>query len=161
MLDYDRKTVRKIIDTAKDRGITRDEPLPSKQRVSELLQDVVTANNRPAIAQQILSSYLGEVTNLINDKHNPLKPKMAFEVICERHDLTISYSSYKRFVRTNQISLTPHIVTCRLEVAPGSEVQVDYAKMGLLYDPLTQKNRTVYAFIATLSNSRHKYVEFV
>jgi transposase len=161
MLDYDRKTVRKIIDTAKAKGITHDEPLPSKQCVSELLQDVVTANNRPALAQQILSSYLDEVTNLINDKHNPLKPKMAFEVICERHDLTISYSSYKRFVRTYQIPLSPHTSTCRIEVIPGSEVQVDYAKMGLLYEPLTQMNRTVYAFIATLSNSRHKYVEFV
>ncbi|MBN1349266.1 transposase [candidate division KSB1 bacterium] len=46
-------------------------------------------------------------------------------------------------------------------MTPGSEVQIDYAKMGLLYDPLSMKRKTVYAFIATLSHSRHKYVEFV
>ena len=33
--------------------------------------------------------------------------------------------------------------------------------MILLYDPLTRKRKTVHAFIATLSHSRHKYVEFV
>lgn len=33
--------------------------------------------------------------------------------------------------------------------------------MGKLYDPQTGKIRTLYAFIGTLSYSRHKYVEFV
>lgn len=160
-LGYDRKTVRKFIQAAKAKGITQAVPLPPKQQIIELLKDIVTANNRPATAQQILTPYLNEIKMLINDKQHPLKPKMAFEVVCERHDLSVSYSSFKRFVRANQITLSPQKFTCRIEVAPGSEVQVDYAKMGLLYDPLTQKNRTVYAFIATLSCSRHKYVEFV
>jgi transposase len=136
-------------------------PLPSKQHLTELLQDIVATNNRPGVAQQILTPYLDEITKLINDRNNPLKPKIAFEVMCERHDLAVSYSSFKRFVRANQITISPHTSTCRIEVAPGSEVQVDYAKMGLLYDPLTRKNRTVFAFIATLSCSRYKYVEFV
>lgn len=160
-LGFDRKTVRKFIQAAQDRGITHDVPLPAKEQVVELLQDVVATNKRPAAAQQLLTPYLAEITKLINDRNNPLKPKMAFEVICERHALAVSYSSFKRFVRANQITLSPHTSTCRIEVAPGSEVQVDYAKMGLLFDPLTQKNRTVFAFIATLSCSRHKYVEFV
>jgi len=33
--------------------------------------------------------------------------------------------------------------------------------MGLIDDPLSQRRRTVYAFIGTLSFSRHKFVEFV
>ena len=40
-------------------------------------------------------------------------------------------------------------------------MQIDYAKMGSLYDPLTKTNVTVYAFIGTLAYSRHKFVDFV
>ena len=160
-LDYDRKTIRKFIQAAKARGIARDTALPPKDHIIELLKDLAITNHRPATAQQTLIPYLDEITELINDNQNPLKPKMAFEVVCERHDVSVSYSSFKRFVRANQITLSPHKSTCRIEVIPGSEVQVDYAKMGVLYDPLTQTNRTVYAFIATLSCSRHKHVEFV
>ncbi|GBD91478.1 integrase core domain protein [bacterium BMS3Abin04] len=40
-------------------------------------------------------------------------------------------------------------------------MQVDYVKVGLLFDPVTEKRRTVYSFIGTLSYSRHKYVEIV
>ena len=40
-------------------------------------------------------------------------------------------------------------------------MQIDYGKLGLLYDPLRQKKRTVYAFIATLSFSRLKFVDIV
>ncbi|MHB8931079.1 MAG: hypothetical protein ACYC5R_10840 [Melioribacteraceae bacterium] len=51
--------------------------------------------------------------------------------------------------------------TCRLEYAPGNQIQIDYAKVGTVIDPLSGKRKTVYAFIGTLSYSRHKYVEFV
>jgi transposase len=110
-----------------------------------------------------LQPFLEEITALIQNKENPLKPKTAFEVLCERHQLhsRVSYSSFKRFVKKNYIVISPERSTCRIEVNPGSEVQFDYAKMGLLLDPRLGKRKTVYAFIATLSYSRHKYVEFV
>lgn len=163
ILDYDRKTVRKYIHYAVDQGISLDQPLPAKGQVIELMQDVIITTQRIAPAQQILKPYLPEIAALVNDKQLPLKPKIAFDVICQRHDLadTVSYSSFKRFVNANHIVILPQRSTCRIEVQPGSEVQIDYAKMGLLYDPLTNKRRIVYAFIATLSHSRHKYVEFV
>ena len=40
-------------------------------------------------------------------------------------------------------------------------MQIDYAKVGVIYDPRTQKRRTMYAFIGTLGYSRHKFVELV
>jgi len=85
-----------------------------------------------------------------------------YKVICERHNLKVGYSSFKRFVKANHICLpSPLKATCRIEVPPASETQIDYGRMGLLFDPITRSNRVVHAFIATLSYSRHKYVEFV
>ena len=164
VLGYDRKTLRKYIEHAKSKGINQDQPLPPKEEVIKLLQDITTDDvQRPSRAQDIIEPYKQEIIDLINDKSIPLRPKIAFEVICERHNLEgkVSYSSFKRFVKANSLVITPQKLTCRIEVPPGSEVQVDYGKMGLLLDPLTGKRRSVYAFIGTLSHSRHQYVEFV
>ena len=162
-LGYDRKTVRKYIQAAGAKGLILEQPLPAKEQVVSLLQDVPPTTQRPSKAQTILEPFLSQIVALIQDKKNPLKPKTAFEVLCERQALEqkVSYSSFKRFIRAHRLAISPEKSTCRLEVLPGSEVQIDYAKMGLLIDPLTAKRKNVYAFIATLSCSRHKYVEFV
>ena len=160
-LGYDRKTIRKYIQVAQQKGLDLNQPLPPKKHVLNLFQDAAVEHPRPA--QEILQPFLTEISELVNDKHHSLRPKIAFEVICQRHDLNdkVSYSSFKRFVRKNNLAVSPQNVTCRIEVEAGQEIQIDYAKVGLLYDPLSGKKKTVYAFIATLSHSRHKFVEFV
>ena len=52
-------------------------------------------------------------------------------------------------------------VTVRVETAPGEEAQVDFGYGGWMYDPLTRKLRKSWAFVMTLSYSRHAYVKFV
>ncbi len=161
-LGYDRKTVRQYIKLAQQKGLSRQQPLPDKDQLSQLLNQAIGQSKRPQNAQQLLERFLPEITDLVNDKLNSVKPKIAFEVICEKYDLSgkVSYSSFKNFVRHNQIAISPEKATCRIEVPPASEVQIDYGKAGYLFDPWVGKNKSVYAFIATLSFSRHKYVEF-
>jgi len=159
-LGIDRKTVRKYISKVDaeifDAGCKDHMPALPKELITEL-------HGRPAKKQALFEPYLDEIRNLINNKVNPLKPKTAFEVIRARHNLSgkVSYTSFKRFVKTHRIAIVPDRTTCRIEVKPASQLQVDYCKSGLLYDPTSRKRRTVYAFLGTLSFSRHKYVEFV
>jgi transposase len=161
-LGYDRKTVRQYIKLAQQLGLSQQQPLPDKDQLIQLLNQAIVPPKRPQIAQQLLARFLPEITDLVNDKFNPVKPKIAFEVISEKYDLSgkVSYSSFKNFVRNNQIAISPDKATCRLEVEPGSEAQIDYGKVGLLFDPEVDNKKTVHAFIATLSFSRHKFVEF-
>jgi len=161
-LGYDRKTVRHYIKLAQQRGLSPQQPLPDKEQLIHLLNQSIVPPKRPQQAQELLERFLPEITDLVNAKFNPVKPKIAFEVICEKYDLSgqVSYSSFKNFVRNNQIAISPDKATCRLEVEPGSEAQLDYAKVGLLLDPAVDKKKTVHAFITTLSFSRHKFVEF-
>jgi hypothetical protein len=49
----------------------------------------------------------------------------------------------------------------RIEVEPGAEAQVDFGYVGKLLDPRTGQPRKAWAFVMTLSYSRHQYVEFV
>lgn len=162
--NLDRKTVRKYVLLADKIGLSKEEPLPTKEellpRLAPLLEN---QNQKPVPAQTVLLRYLQEISDLINSSAYALKPKIAFQVICERHGLEdqISYSSFKRFAKRHEIALNPGLATCRIEVAPGLEIQIDYGYMGYLFDPLAKRKRKVYAFIGTLSYSRHMFVQFV
>jgi transposase len=160
-LGYDRKTVRSYIRLARACGLCLEKPLPPKEDVLLLLKNHEPALGRSSTAQELLGPYLGEISQLVNDPELALTPKSAFLVVCERHGLTdkVSYSSFKRFVASHREKIDPLISTCRLEVSPGTEVQIDYAKIGLFFDALTERRRTLYAFIGTLSHSRLKYIE--
>jgi transposase len=156
-MGYDRKTVRKYLKAIKNNPAEDPEGIVKSLIMSEVM-------GRPREKQDILTPFKEEIQSLINDTKNKLKPKSAFEVISLKYDLTgrVSYSSFKRFVRKNELLKSAHKnETCRISSEPGSQCQIDYCKVGLLHDRATGKKKVVYAFIGTLSFSRHKYVEFV
>ncbi len=70
-----------------------------------------------------------------------------------------SYQSVWRFVRRLE-PVTPQ-ATVRVERAPGEEAQVDFGYAGYMLDPASGQARRSWAFVMTLANSRHQYVEFV
>lgn len=160
-LGYDRKTVRSYIRLARACGLGLEKPLPPKDDILLMLKNHEPALGRSSTAQVLLGPYLEEISQLVNDQELALTPKSAFLVVCERHGLSdkVSYSSFKRFVASHREKIDPLVSTCRLEVPPGAEVQIDYAKIGLFFDALTERRRTLYAFIGTLSHSRLKYIE--
>jgi transposase len=161
----DRKTVRSYVELARTLGLDRADFVPErKEEILPRLQEAATRRvHAKATGQMLLEGHLEEILRLINDDDNPLKPKTAFQVIARRYELMgkVSYSSFKRLARARQISVKPRRTTCRIETRPGDQTQIDYAKMGLLWDPLEKRRRVVYAFIATLSFSRHKFIQFV
>jgi transposase len=160
-LGLDRKTVNAYADKIKKLKI-----LPGTNygdalaRLAEL--SIENAKEKPARA--ILEPLEAEITGLLTGDRatgvQPMKAKTAWIVIRDRHSLadTTSYESFKRFVRERALCHGRPSPTVRIEVEPGTELQVDYAKMGIW--AVGTKNRVVYAFIATLSYSRQPFVLF-
>ena len=70
-----------------------------------------------------------------------------------------SYQAVWRFVQ--QLEPKTPAVTVRIETKPGEEAQVDFGYAGRMIDPQTGELRKSWAFVMTLSWSRHQYVEFV
>lgn len=70
-----------------------------------------------------------------------------------------SYSSVYRFVQRERPNRPE--VTVRVECRPGEEAQVDFGYAGYMLDPEKGQPRKSWAFVMTLSWSRHQYVEFV
>jgi transposase len=163
---YARRTVQCYVRLGLSFGLSPEKPLPEKEAVIRLLHGAAQPLlGRSPQAQTLLLPHLDEINDLINPperKDLALKPKTAFTVICERYPslvTNISYTSYKRFIRIHKLTFNPSLVTCRIEVEPGMEVQIDYARVGRLLDPRTGHLRNLYVFIGTLSHSRMKYVE--
>jgi transposase len=85
--------------------------------------------------------------------------KVIWERLRDEHGYTGSPASVWRYVRTLETSTAEAFV--RIEVAPGAEAQVDFGYAGRLVDPRTGELRRAWAFIMTLSHSRHQYATFV
>jgi transposase len=81
------------------------------------------------------------------------------QILRDEHAFTGTYQSVYRFVRRLEPRIPDAYV--RVEVEAGSEAQVDFGYAGFLHDPQTGKLRKAWAFVTTLSFSRHCYVEFV
>jgi transposase len=160
-LSVDRKTVRRYVRAAEEGGLSRETPLLERDALLERIVPLVPVKERETPARSQFDPYRDEIIELVTRTTDPLKPKTAFEVICYRHDVEASYSSFKRFMRTLDAELTGTRTTFRIEVDPGDEIQVDYGSVGLLPDPEASRQRKVYAFIGTLSHSRYKFIEFV
>jgi transposase len=94
---------------------------------------------------------------------NLLKQGVEMTAIWQRlkdnHGYRGSYSAVRRFV-SHLEPATPEAYI-RVHTAPGEEMQVDFGSVGQLYDPATGRIRSAYAFVATLSFSRHQYAELV
>jgi len=152
-LGLGRETIRKYRQWATAEGLLSG-PLPQLPE----LQARLAASQPPAPPQTVstVEPHRATVQDLLD---KGLETEAIFQRLREQHGFAGHYQAVWRFVHKLQAS-DPD-VTVRVEVAPGVEVQVDFGYAGRMYDPVTQRVRKAWAFVATLSFSRHQYVEFV
>lgn len=158
-LGFDRETIRKYIRLAQEAGVARGETFPQE---SDLVQQLKNIQNtgllRETPGQDLLKPHRDWISGLL--KHESMTSKQVWRLFQEKTGLEIGYCTVKRYLRT-ELNFGCRPVTVRLEVAPGSQAQVDFGYVGMMRDPASGKNRRTWAFIMTLSYSRHRFVHFV
>src|SRR5271157_356332 len=159
-LGLDRKTVRKYLGMARSLGITQGGALPDEQELAGKLKGLVKARDiaYDAPALDLVARYKDDIEKLLEDKN--ITAKQVWRLLKETHGITVGYSTVKRYLRS-AFSFGRTKTTVRMETPPGEEAQVDFGYAGLMYDPATERKRRTWAFIMTLSASRHKFVRFV
>jgi len=157
----DRKTVRKYIIKLLKAGVTRSEALPPKQKLYQIIGKVSSVNKRPRSATEELARFEDELRELIHDPKEPVKPKTAFEIVKIKHNLEVSYETFKIFARQRALTVKPKKQIIRIELPAGLETQIDYGRVGYLQDPWSRKNRVVWAFCGILSCSRYPFIQYV
>lgn len=159
-LGLDRKTVRKYVGMARSIGITQGGPLHNEHELTLRLKGLIntegSAYERPAF--DLLTVHRDEIEEWLKDED--VTGKQVWRLLKETHGIEVGYTTIKRYLR-KEFSYGRTKATVRIETPAGEEGQVDFGHAGLMYDPVTERKRRAWAFIMTLSSSRHKFVRFV
>lgn len=147
------RTVKRYADWAEQEELLTG-PLPP---LEELQARFVAAfpNTKPPQNRSTVADYEEQVIQL---RKEGVEIAAIWRRLQER-GFTGSYAAVYRYVRKLE-PVTPD-VTVRVECKPGEEAQVDFGYAGRMVDPATGQVRRSWAFVMTLSWSRHQYVEFV
>jgi transposase len=154
-LNLHRQTVKRYRIWAHAQGLLDGQPLPGLGELEKLVQATLPEKPPP---QNI--SVVEPYRDLVQELRRQKTEMTAIHARLTERGFTGSYSSVRRFVHT--LEPTPAAeVFVRVETAPGKQAQVDFGYAGKMFDPATGVLRKTWAFVMTLSFSRHQYVEFV
>jgi transposase len=148
-----RKTIRKYVTWATEQGVLEGDAL-SVEALHRLLEETMPIPPPPKQLSS-LAKYEDEIKDM---READVEMAAIRQRLQERHEEEISYEALRRLVRRLEPRKPEPFV--RVEVGPGDEAQVDFGYAGLTLDE-TDKRRKTWAFVMTLSHSRHQYVELV
>jgi len=155
--DMDRNTVRKYLRIGEENGFTvefdgdLDEMAyriftavhPEGGETQEIKRDAILLPHEQRIAEWL-------------EKEKLTLTKVHIKLT--RMNVNVSYSGLWRFAR-ERLGFGGAEVTVRMaDSQPGEVAEVDFGRLGIIYDPESGRNRVLYALVVTLTFSRHQYV---
>lgn len=153
----DRKTVRRYVAAAEAAGLVRD---GGEGQLSDALIGAVCQVVRPArpgghgVAWDALAPHEELIRGWVERGLRMTK----IEVLLARRGVRVPYRTLVRFA-TERCGFGQSRVTLRVaDGEPGGECQVDFGRMGLIFDPAVGRRRVVWALIFTACYSRHCFV---
>jgi transposase len=158
LVGFDRKTVRRYVEAAIGLGLVRDGG-------DEQLTDVFIGLVVEAVRPHGTDGH-GEAWRLLMDNHDEIAAWVEGDLtavkiheLLARRGVAVPCRTVQRYVagvcgRTRGRGPTVRVA----DGEPGDELQVDFGRMGLMFDPATGRNRVTYALIFTACLSRHCFV---
>jgi hypothetical protein len=155
----DRKTARRYVDAAQAAGLDRDGG--EEQLSDELIGQVVSAVRpaRPAGRGAAWEALEGQRDQIVEWVGKDLTVVKIGELLT-RQGVVVPHRTLHRFCleRTDYRGRGARDTVRVADGTPGEECQIDFARMGLLYDPSAGRRRAVHALIFTAVFSRHMFV---
>jgi transposase len=156
----DRKTVRRYVDAAVAAGLRPGDP--EDKLTDELLGqilDTVKPGHRPGERGAVWLLLTEHSEDFIKPRLEKRLQLITIHKQLQRHiSATVPYSTFHRFC-VQELGYASNRHTVRVaDCQPGSELQVDFGRMGLLFDIATQRMRVCHALIFTAVFSRHTFV---
>jgi transposase len=154
----DRNTIRKYLRAAEECGLTL---LSTHDELHEIALAVFRRvhlsgdNHRPNAGDDILAPHEATLNTWLYQEGLTLTKA---HIKLTRIGVVITYSTLYRFAVKHLHFGTKQSTVRMAESAPGDVAEVDFGRLGLVYDPSLGKKRVLYALIVTLIMSRHQYV---
>jgi len=153
----DRKTARRYVQAAVEAGLARDGGLGQLTdeligQVAQVVRPVRPGGHGQAWAQ--LEGCRAEIEAQVGRGLTVVK----IGVLLERRGIVVPCRTLHRFC-VERCGFGRTAATVRVaDGEPGAECQLDFGYLGLLADPVTGRQRKVYALIFTACYSRHMFV---
>jgi len=154
----DRKTMRRYVDALAARQIDLASVDIDDSLIGQLVRDV-QVRTAPSVSDERrrLLEHKAVIDGWLSDDKEPLTLTKVHTLL-QRRGVEVSYPTLRRFAQS-ELGWRKKQPTVRLDdPPPGQEAQIDFGKMGTWTDPITQKRRSIWALIVTLSYSRDQFV---
>jgi transposase len=158
LVRIDRRTARGYIEAAEAAGLVRD---GDEEQITDVLLAVVVEAVRPARprghggAWEALVPHQAQITTWVDPDGDDLTLVKVHDLLARRGVL-VPYRTLHRFAVQRCGFGRAERTTVRLaDPEPGSECQIDFGRMGLLFDPGSGRRRVVHALVVTACCSRH------
>jgi transposase len=155
-----RGTVRRWVNAARQLGWRREDA-PSEELATRV---VAAAQPGPeevrGETEQLLTAYRERIGAWLRVHERGERGLTLTKVrtLLAREGIVVPYSSLHRFA-VRELGFGRHAGTVRrAEVVPGELAEVDFGKLGLIFDPEAGRRRTAWALVVSLGYSRHMYV---
>lgn len=153
----DRKTVRRYVEAAEDAGLVRHGG--EDQLTDELIGQVIEAvrPERPSGRGQAWER-CADNRERIQGWLNKKVPLTKVEELLTRRGVVVPYRTLHRYA-VQELGYRRQPPTVRIDdCAPGQELQVDFGRLGMIYDLTAARQRLLRALVFTAVFSRHMFV---
>ncbi|MGH2799534.1 MAG: IS21 family transposase, partial [Thermoleophilaceae bacterium] len=156
-LSMDRKTVRRYVDAAVDASLDREGP--EAQLSEELLGAVISEvrTGRPSGHGESWQQLEAERAFIAERIEKELRLTKIHELL-GRRGVVVPYRTLHRFAASELgFGQRQRATVLLADGEPGSEVQVDFGRMGLVPDPRSERRRVAQGLVFTPVVSRYRF----
>jgi transposase len=159
-LGYSRPTVRKYIHAVQRVGLVRGSRRHSEAQWEHLAHAAISQVAQPR-PRGVVTAHVAAYHTYIAQRIDTVRVSVLYQRLRDEHHLAASWGSFYRYVRAqwpDRVRRAPRVTVRLDDPPPGNEAQVDFFYVGPWFDPEVQRTRRLYAFLMTLSASRHQFL---
>jgi transposase len=159
-LSYSRPTVRKYVRAAARVGLACGE-----ERRGEAAWDALAEQAMARVAQQrapgAVAQDVARYHAYLAERVGTVRLSVLYQRLRAEQELQASWGTFYRYVAAHwpgRLARRPRPTIRLVDPPAGQEAQVDFFYAGLWDDPASAHRRRLYAFLMTLSHSRHQFL---
>ena len=151
-----RNTIKKYILAAEGLGLTRAGPLPTEEQTLSLVQ-INIAGRRPATipTESLLSPWADQIYRWLKDDR--LRVTRIQELLLKQN-CDVPYTSLRRFIARRGWGKHSRDTVRLADTEPGEVAEMDFGRLGMVWDPDSGRKRLAWMMVIVLSYSRHSFV---
>jgi transposase len=159
---HSRSTIRRWLRVARKVGWEPGQGEPDEALARAVAQRVRPVRDEvsPGESQSRLLPHREQIRTWLAPGHERRGLRLSkVQQLLARQGVDVPYSSLHRFAVAHcGFSDRRRLTVRRAETAPGELAEVDFGRLGLVWDPEAERRRVHHALLVTLVHSRHQYV---